>query len=221
MRWPSRNKTIMRGFHSRYDLPGGDEMQAQSGSAGRVLRNRLGFIRKQEIDQAEYEALLLAQDRWLGIVTAETRFTAEILCRMHQDWLGSIYDWAGRYRSVDLTKDSFTCPPATRVAANMKTFEETLLAKWTPCVPNKIPAVAEGIARVHADLLLIHPFREGNGRLSRWLADLMAAQASLPPPDYGFKGRGSLQQKAKYLAAVKAGYNYHTEDLTAFFVDAL
>jgi hypothetical protein len=32
---------------------------------------------------------------------------------------------------------------------------------------------------VHAELLLIHPFREGNGRLARWLADLMALQPEL------------------------------------------
>ena len=33
------------------------------------------------------------------------------------------------------------------------------------------------IAMVHTELLLIHPFRDGNGRLARWLADIMAAQA--------------------------------------------
>jgi cell filamentation protein len=33
------------------------------------------------------------------------------------------------------------------------------------------------IARVHAELLFIHPFREGNGRTARLLANLMAAKA--------------------------------------------
>ena len=33
------------------------------------------------------------------------------------------------------------------------------------------------IAIVHAELLFIHPFREGNGRASRLLATLMAAKA--------------------------------------------
>ncbi|MGP8215608.1 MAG: Fic family protein [Bacteroidia bacterium] len=32
-------------------------------------------------------------------------------------------------------------------------------------------------AKVHAELLFIHPFREGNGRTARLLANLMAAKA--------------------------------------------
>jgi len=36
---------------------------------------------------------------------------------------------------------------------------------------------ATALAEVHAELILIHPFREGNGRLARLLALLMALQA--------------------------------------------
>lgn len=173
------------------------------------------------MDQAEYAALLQAQERWLDIVTARTCFTAKLVRRMHHDWLGGIYEWAGQYRSVDLTKNGFTWPPAMRVADNMTSFETGLLAQWTPCRPNELPHVARGMAQVHANLLLIHPFREGNGRLSRWLADLMAAQAGLPPPDYQLRGRGSRQQRTRYLAAVKAGYWRRYDDLTAFFEESL
>ncbi len=33
---------------------------------------------------------------------------------------------------------------------------------------------------VHEELVLIHPFREGNGRVARLLSTLMAFQAGLP-----------------------------------------
>lgn len=36
--------------------------------------------------------------------------------------------------------------------------------------------IIEAIAVTHVELILIHPFREGNGRLSRLLADVMAVQ---------------------------------------------
>ena len=65
----------------------------------------------------------------------------------------------------------------------MATFEAGMLNRWTPCRPDELPTIPLGIAQVHADLLLIHPFREGNGRLARWLADLMAAQAGMSPPE--------------------------------------
>ena len=52
------------------------------------------------------------------------------------------------------------------------------------------------------ELLLIHPFREGNGRLARLLATLMALQAGLPPLDFrSIKGK----KKQEYFAAVRAG----------------
>ena len=58
------------------------------------------------------------------------------------------------------------------------------------------------MAVVHTELLLIHPFREGNGRLSRLLSVLMALQAGLPPLDFSeFDG----EKKEEYFAAVRQG----------------
>ena len=45
--------------------------------------------------------------------------------------------------------------------------------------------IAHALAIVHVELLLIHPFREGNGRLARMPASLMSFQAGLPPLDFG------------------------------------
>jgi len=45
--------------------------------------------------------------------------------------------------------------------------------------------VIKALAVVHTELVLIHPFRaEGNGRVARMLATLMALQAGLPPLDF-------------------------------------
>lgn len=206
---------------SRYRTAIGVEGELQPGSRGRVLRNRLGITRKREMDQLEYEALLKAQQDYLQRIHVKTRFTAELLCRMHRDWLGEIYEWAGQYRTVDIEKNGFHWPPAYRVAENMKMFEEELLQICTPCLPGPLPEVSERIAKVHAELLLIHPFREGNGRLARWVSDLMAIQAGYPAPAYGFLGRGSKTQREQYLDAVKRGYVQDYARLTHFFFEAV
>jgi cell filamentation protein len=206
---------------SRYITPTGSEAEFQPGSAGRVLVNRLGIRRKTDMDAAEYRALLGAQEAYVKIITPETRFTAELLCRMHGAWLGSIYDWAGRYRNVDVAKGGFRWPPAVRVAENMGRFEAECLARNTPCRPGELTEVARRMAEVHADFLLIHPFREGNGRMARWLADLMPLQAGLATPNYGFTGRGSKLRQQRYLEAVMEGYAANYEPLTALFAAAL
>ena len=167
---------------SRYSTPKGPEAEFQPGSHGQVLRNLLGIRRKLEMDKAEYQALLRVQETYLKKIDADTRFTATLICRMHRDWLGRIYSWAGQYRTVELQKGAFRWPPAVRIAENMTTFERDLLARQTPCRPGPLPEVARRVAEVHAELLLIHPFREGNGRLARWLAELMSLQAGLPAP---------------------------------------
>ena len=206
---------------SSYVIPSGIEAECEPGSHGHVLRNRLHIRRKLEMDHVELEALIAAQEVYVSRISSETRLTAEMLCRMHRDWLGDIYDWAGRYRTVELTKGDFRWPPAFRVAENMDAFEKGVLARYTPCRSGPLAEVARCIAEVHAELLLIHPFREGNGRLARWVSDLMALQAGLPAPDYGFIGRGSRKKSATYLEAVRKGYVQDYEALAAFFVEVL
>ena len=140
---------------------------------------------------------------------------------MHHDWLSGVYEWAGEYRQVELEKDGFRWPPAERVADNMRNFERGILRQFTPCKPASLNAVARSIATVHAELLLIHPFRDGNGRLARWLADIMATQAGYPAPAYGFSGRGSKKRRADYLLAVQQGYIENYLPLARFFEEAI
>lgn len=206
---------------NRYRVPPTPEAQYEPGSRRRVLKNLLGIRRKRDMDRIEYEQLLQAQERYLGIITDQTQFTAALLCRMHRDWLGKVYEWAGKYRTVNIEKGGFKWPPAARVPELMEVFERDCLALYTPSVPAPIEVVAERLAVVHAELLMIHPFREGNGRLARWLADLMAQQAGYPLPDYGFVGRGATTRRREYLIAVLEGYTKNYSPLVVFFIDAL
>ena len=103
----------------------------------------------------------------------------------------------------------------------MSTFESDLLAAKTPCAPGPIERVLTDVAEVHAELLLIHPFREGNGRLARWLSELMILQAGFPMPVYNFTGRSSKSEGAQYLAAVKSGYVKNYRPLVDFFAAAV
>jgi cell filamentation protein len=206
---------------SRYAIPRGPEAEFQPGSRRQVLRNLLGITSKQQMDRVEYEALVRVQEMYLRKIDAKTRFTAALIRRMHRDWLGKIYPWAGQYRTMELQKGSFRWPPAFRVAENMARFERDLLTRHTPCRSGALREVARRIAEIHADLLLIHPFREGNGRLARWLAELMCLQAGFPIPDYGFTGRGGKKRQDNYLAAVTRGYAQDYVALTAFFAGAI
>ncbi len=84
--------------------------------------------------------------------------------------------------------------------------------RFTPCVPASDGEVANSLAIVHAELVLLHPFRDGNGRMARLLALLMALQAGLPPLDFSpLDGRGKRRYIAGIQAAVGGDYRLLTE----------
>lgn len=199
---------------SRKYIATGPEAELQPGSRGRVLRNRLGITRIRDMNEAESQALLIAQDAALDHFGPEHRFTAADICDLHRLWLGPVYDWAGDYRSVNIGKGGFQFAHAPLIAGLMGELERGPLARHTPCRPGRDDATAAALAEVHAELILIHPFREGNGRLARLLALLMALQAGLPPLDFSpLAGRG----RRAYIAAIHAALGRDYGPLTAMF----
>ena len=191
---------MKKGGH--YDASGLIEAQFEPGSRGRVLRNLLGIKSKREMDQVEAQEQLRTLEELVRIYDQTHRFTAADVRRIHKMWLEPIYAWAGKYRQVNLSKGDFTFAAANQIPRSMMEFEKGPLREYTPCRFSGMSEIARAIAVVHAELLLIHPFREGNGRVARLLAVLMALQAGLPPLDFGnIKGR----KRQEYFRAVQAG----------------
>jgi cell filamentation protein len=101
-----------------------------------------------------------------------------------------------------LTKNNFTFAAAIQVARLMEELNKGPLREFTPCRFDSIEKAVKALAVVHTELILIHPFRDGNGRVARLLATLMALQAELPPLD--FSNLKGYRRKA-YYAAIRAG----------------
>lgn len=191
---------------SRY-TPRGPQAEFQPGSRGRVLRNLLGLRRVRDVALAESQALQLAQDQAIERYTIDHRFTARDICDLHRSWLGAVYPWAGQYRTVNIGKGGFQFATAPLIPNLMRDLELGPLRQFTPCLAQPDAQIAHALAVVHAELVLIHPFREGNGRLARLLAMLMALQAGLPPLNFTpMSGRG----KRRYIGAIHAatGHDY-------------
>ena len=196
----------------------GLEVAFEPGSRNRVLRNLLGIRSAREMARAESRTLLNAQERLVESYSPDHRFTADDVRGIHRTWLGSIYSWAGEYRSVNVAKGGFQFAAAREVPRLMRGFEERDLARYTPCRFTSEPEISRALAVVHAELVLIHPFREGNGRCARLLALLMAFQAGLPPLDVsGWSERG----KRNYIAAIHAAVSSDYEPMVGLFSEAI
>ena len=192
----------------------GAEAEFEPGSRNRVLRNLLGIRSVREMQNRESVALVSATQRAIDATTADQRFTSMDVCRLHRSWLGEIYPWAGSYRTVNLTKDGFPFAAANQVSRLMDEFEQGALQTFTPCRFHERDRQAQALAVVHAELMLIHPFRDGNGRCSRILATLMALQAGLPPLDFsGIRGK----ERQRYIGAIHNALERDYEPMVARF----
>ena len=198
----------------RYDVSKLVEAQFEPGSRGRVLRNLLGIKPKREMDQVEARELRRALEELIRTYDQQHRFTEADIRKIHKIWLAPIYAWAGQYRNVNLAKGEFPFAAAREVPRLMGEFEKGPLHQFTPCRLPSREEVVRAIAVVHTELMLIHPFREGNGRVGRVLAILMALQAGVPPLDFGsITGR----KRQEYFAAVRAGMDRNYEPMEKIF----
>jgi cell filamentation protein len=194
------------------------EAQFEPGSRGKVLKNLLGIKRKNEMDEVEAREQLRALRDLIAIYDEAHVFTATDLCKIHRTWLGPIYSWAGEYRQVNISKDEFPFAAAREILKLMAELESGPLRQFTPCRSGSDELVVKALATVHTELMLIHPFREGNGRAGRLLAILMGLQAKLPPLDFsGIKGK----KRQQYFAAVRAGLGRDYEPMERIFSDVV
>lgn len=185
----------------RYDTSNNPEGQFQPGSDGRVLLNKLGIVDPAEMDKVELQLLEQLSGELINRITEDQILTQADLYEWHRRWLGNIYEWAGRERTVNIGKDDFQFASAEQLTRLMVQFDENFLAVYTPCAGMDDEGVIEAIAVVHVEFILAHPFREGNGRLSRLLTNVMVLQAGKPILDYSYLDKN----KSRYFAAIRAG----------------
>lgn len=136
------------------------------------LPNLLGLKNAKEIEEAEFEGFLMAEIMLTEQLTTSTRFNCNYIRRIHQLALGNIYSFAGKYRTVNMSKGGFLFPTALFIPQSMQFLQDELLSRLPDIYTDKQQLIKD-VAHVHGELLFIHPFREGNGRTARMLANLM------------------------------------------------
>jgi len=197
----------------RYDTGTSAEGQYEPGSEGRVLHNKFGITDPEQMELLEFDRLLLVQDEIFTEVSADQPLTAQDLREWHRRWLGPVYEWAGRLRTVNLSKQGFPFAASNQLERLMLDYQQLYLDRWTPACELDPEMLITGLAECHVELILIHPFREGNGRLARLLANVMALQADEPPLDFTVME----QDPNGYIAAIHAGHSGNLQPMIEIF----
>lgn len=84
------------------------EAQYQLGSEKLVLANKLAIVDAAEMDDVEAILLVKLYKKIFTMPEPEDDvFSFQNVTNWHRQWLGNVYEWAGKIRSVDMGKGGF------------------------------------------------------------------------------------------------------------------
>src|SRR5262245_53698835 len=140
-----------------------------------VLKNKAGLRSAKGLEEFETAMTFARSEEPLPTGRASPRHYRAIHHHLFQD----VYGWAGKYRTIRLSKgDSTFCYPE-HIDREMKRLFARLKAQSFLANRSK-SEFARGAAHFLAELNAIHPFREGNGRTQLTFLALLGASAGYP-----------------------------------------
>jgi cell filamentation protein len=165
-------------YQRPYEIPKGkktkDPLYYEMGSS--VLKNKLGITDPLMAAEQETIGFIKAQVVFSEKLTKKTKFNSAYIQGIHRTALSHLYQFAGIYRDVNLSKAGHHFLPFPFIQMGMNYLDKEFLSKLLLDYEDSTKLI-EDIAIVHCELIHIHPFREGNGRTARIFADLMANRA--------------------------------------------
>jgi len=127
-------------------------------------------------------------------------FSYEWMQQVHYDMFGNVWDWAGKFRKVELSIGI----KAYLVPTKLKELADDI-AYWDK---HKIFDIYETATRIHHRAVQIHPFQNGNGRWSRMLANIYLRQNGSMPVKWQEDLLSSENPKRdEYIQALKMADN--------------
>ncbi len=139
--------------------------------------NKLDLRDSELIHEIEAELLLAAYEHFHTALNEETRFDDTYFKEVHRYLFEKLYDWAGAYRTVNISKgQSMFCPYINLDNFSKEIFEQLKAENYLRGFedPSFREKFAERLAYFTCELIVLHPFNEGNGRALRLFIDMIA-----------------------------------------------
>lgn len=153
-----------------YDVDRDPYTDGQTG----VMRNLLGKTAAESLEAAEANiasseiAIILQQAHPLPSDLTYTFFLG-----LHRQIFGAVYEWAGKLRTVEVSKGTTSFARVDYLGANLQTLLRQL-ADDDYCAADSLDEFVAQLAHYYSELNVLHPFREGNGRTIRTFLSLLA-----------------------------------------------
>ncbi|MBI9088004.1 MAG: mobile mystery protein B [Desulfobacterium sp.] len=151
-----------------------------------------------ELDFWEAENIKEAMT-WGSKLKKRNSLDPKFICDVHKKMFSNVWSWAGKFRKTD--KNIGVPPRLIEVELQTLCDDANAWIEFNTYPPD------EFAARFHHKLVFIHPFSNGNGRHSRYMADLILEK--IFNVDIFSWGQGTNLAKSgktrqKYIEALKA-----------------
>jgi cell filamentation protein len=206
--------------NDRYAVAENEDYEPESNQL--VLKNFLAIKDSQTIEILEERELKRTGIELTELYNKAHQFTSQDICDIHALWLAGIYPFAGQYRTSNMSKGGYQFAAAHLIGKLIRDLEKNHLSKYTPCNYIDDESLAEALAIIHVEFIIIHPFREGNGRVARLIANLMALQADRPFLNYAPIDR-TIHPKGfeHYISAIHQGHCGNYRIMQSIFIELL
>jgi len=149
--------------------------------------NKLDIKDPQLIHELERELLFKAYEYFHIALSEETLFDALYFREVHKLLFSELYAWAGEFRSVNISKGESMFYPAINLAdfSNdifIQLSKENYLRDFEAFRDRE--AFAKRLAYYMCELIVLHPFNEGNGRALRLFFDMIVTYNGYDYIDY-------------------------------------
>jgi len=108
------------------------------------------------------------------------------LLEIHRHLFQDVYEWAGKVRTVNISKDGKPFFEGERFQMGFR-YIDSLIVEFDKINNENQKAICEKLAEILDNINFLHPFREGNGRAQREFIRTLAFQKgytlNLNPPN--------------------------------------
>lgn len=138
-----------------------------------VLKNLLDITIEEKLEEAEAD-ITYAVIASISEGPALGEFNLEHMQNIHWELFNAIYDWAGKVRTVEISKGSTRFANADMIEQAAATlFSELHDENLLKHLPRD--QYVQRLAHYYSEVNILHPFREGNGRVQRTFFSQLAA----------------------------------------------
>jgi fido (protein-threonine AMPylation protein) len=145
----------------------------------------------------------------------QVAYSINLLCDWHRLLFAGVRSHAGRMRSLNYGEDYVVFPPyrschKSDVTKLMETHIQQASELGQQMQAGDVDDVLRGALYIHADLIHIHPFRDGNGRTARLALSYWLCRCGLIPIPFEVV-------KADYISTLGAFFDSGRRDMAQLY----